>query len=157
LVLFPDCIRDGRCRNVRFLMYRVLALLALLVAMPVGGASRGHHRSSNELLRVATPVAKQVATAHPFINCSAGFSTASGVTVDASSFRARLSGVDVTDQFAPVVQDGAVVGMRATLGPPALRVGRGVNVLRLIIKGTDGGRRIKDIDRVRFRAVDGQN
>src|SRR5262249_18241273 len=144
-------------RNLRFLMYRVAALLALLVALPLGGASGRHRRSSNELLRVVTPVAKQVATAHPFINCNLGFSTASGITVDTSTFRARLSGVDVTDQFSTVLQAGAVVGMRATLGAPALRVGRGVNVLRLSVKGTDGGRRIKDIDRVRFRAVDGPN
>src|SRR5262245_31630167 len=120
-------------------MYRVLALLALLVALPVGGARGGHRRSPNELLRVVTPVPKQAATAHPFINCNIGFSTATGITVDTSTFRARLSGVDVTDQFSPVVQDGATVGMRATLGAPALRVGRGTNVLRLSVKGTDSG------------------
>src|SRR5262249_39197409 len=135
-------------------MYRLLALIALL-AMPSagGGASVGHRRSPNELLRVVTPVAKQVANAHPFVNCTAGFSTASGIIVDPISFRARLSGVDITDQFTPIVTDGVVVGMRAQLAAPALRVGHGFNVLRLSVKGTDGGRRIKDTDRVRFRAV----
>jgi len=117
------------------LMFRVAALLALLVALPVGGARGAHRRSSNELLRVVTAVPKQVATAHPFINCSVGFSTASGITVDTSTFRARLSGVDVTDQFSTVLQAGAVVGMRATLGAPALRVGRGLIENRIGMAG----------------------
>lgn len=137
-------------------MYRALALVVLLLTLSIGGAA-STRRPRNELLRVVTPVRKETATAHPFVNVSARFGSPAGMTVDTTTFRARMGGQDITDRFSPIIENGVVVGMRAPIGPPVLRVGRGANQLRLSIKGTDRGRPVKDVDRVRFRAVEGPN
>src|SRR5262249_9237901 len=52
-------------------------------------------------------------------------------------------------------ENGAVVGMRASLGPALLVTGnRRSNRLRIEVRGKIGKHRVRDIDRLRFAAID---
>jgi PKD repeat protein len=143
-------------------MRRTLAFLLALTALApvVAGATRG---KTNLLLRVISPVARGTVPAHPFANVIVRFSTAdAGVAANPATFRARLGHTDVTDRFRNIVENGAVVGMRGAVEPPALRVGRRVlNRLRLEVhslpRSGPGPRTLHDVDRIRFHAVDMAN
>src|SRR5689334_18423651 len=129
----------------------VLMLCAALLAAPADA-----RKKPNQLLRIISPTNRGRAMAHPFVNAIVRFGTGT-VAADPTSFRARLGGVNVTPLFEPIFEGGAVVGMRAALGPALLNVDthRG-NRLRLEVRGAAGkghGARLHDVDRVRFRAV----
>ena len=135
----------------------LLSLLCTALAAPVAAAERG---GANDLLRVIAPASKASVPAHPFVNVVVGFGTTkNGTPADRETFRARLGRVDVTPLFRPVVERGVVVGMRAETGPALLRIGpRSANRLRFEVRGGGrGGPRVRDVDRVRFRAVDELN
>ena len=108
-----------------------------------------------QLLRVITPVAHHLASAHPFVNVIVRFGATAGIVADPNTFRVRLEGANVTALFAPIRENGAVVGMRAALGPSLLKPGH-LNRLRLEVRGQGRGRaaHLRDVDRLRFRAAD---
>src|SRR5881396_3457992 len=129
----------------------VLVLLAGLLPAPAG-ARRNHH---NDLIRVTSPPVRGTASAHPFVNVIVFFDS----RVDPQTFRARLGRTDVTCRFVGIAGADGTPGKQAAIEPSLLRVGRAVNHLRLEVRGlpipTKRGRakRLRDIDRVRFRAV----
>jgi hypothetical protein len=133
-------------------------LLVTLLAAPVSA----RRPARDELIRVITPVARATAPAHPFVNVVVRFKqTRSGASPDPATFRARL-GTDVTRLFEPLVEDGTVVGMRAAIDPPLVRLGPAVNRLRVSVRslplgGKRGRRRLRDSDRIRFRASEAPN
>jgi len=134
-------------RRVSFL---VLAFAAL-IASPAD-AARG--KKGNQLLRITTPSGTSRVAAHPFVNVVVRFGLETG-TVDAGSFKANLAGVNVTPLFTPITENGAVTGMRAAIGPALLRIGgHRANRLRLEVRGRVGKRAVRDVDRLRFRAMD---
>jgi hypothetical protein len=134
----------------------VLLVCAALAPAPVHAA-----RKHNDLLRVSSPPARGTVRAHPFVNVIVTFGQAgNGAAADPSTFRARLGRADVTDTFVPLEENGQIVGMHGTIGPSVLRLGpRRLNRLRLHVLAQRGrGRsRPRDIDRVRFRAVEAEN
>jgi hypothetical protein len=132
-----------------------LAILTVVLAAAEASGARGRRE---ELLRVVTPIAKSTATAHPFVNLRVGFSA----DADLETFRARLGGTDVTGLFSPVTQNGETF-LHAEVEPPLVRLGRR-NRLRLEVrsarsegKGGRAGRRVRDVDRLRFRALSAPN
>src|SRR5579875_2248672 len=112
----------------------VLLLLAVALLAPSAGAKR---RRTNQLLRVVTPTNRGTAPAHPFVNVVVRFGSAGKVAADPATFRASI-------------------GRRARLDRSLLHVGRHANRLRLVVQSrpTGKGRVLRDIDRLRFRAVD---
>src|SRR5437899_9971231 len=136
-------------------MNRAVTLLlccAVFLPAPVSAA----RAKTNQLLRVVEPAGRTVASAHPFVNVEFRFGTGAEGTADPASFRARLGGVNVTPLFAPMTENGAVVGVRAALGPALLVPGsRRANRLRAQVHGrSPKGRPIRDVDVLRFRAAD---
>ncbi len=116
-------------------------------------AGRG---KANRLLRIVAPASATQVPAHPFVNVIVRFGTDAGVP-DPSTFRAKLASVNITSLFDPVLENGALVGMRAAIGPALLIVTDGkhrANRLRLEVRGKIGKRRVHDVDRLRFAAVD---
>ncbi len=136
-------------------MHRALCLLlccAVLSPAPVSAA----RKRFNQLLRVTEPAGRKVASAHPFVNVVVHFGSGQEGTVDPSSFKARLGGVNVTPLFQPTTENGVVTGMRAALGPALLAPGtRRSNRLRMQVRGrSPKGRPIHDADLLRFRSAD---
>jgi len=134
-----------------------LAFLACLAAAAPAAAAKAS-RGEN-LLHVVTPTAGGTARAHPFVNVVARFRSARGVGPDPTTFRAKLGRRDVTALFADVVENGVVTGKRAELANHLLHVGHGVNRLRLTVRSAATGKRkrLRDVDRIRFRAIDAPN
>ncbi|HJQ84505.1 MAG TPA: PKD domain-containing protein [Candidatus Binatia bacterium] len=137
-------------------MRRALALLLLGVLLAPHPAL-AKKRKGNQLLRVISPTSVTPAAAHPFINVLVGFGYDEG-TPDPSTFKARLGGVNVTPLFEPVIVNGKLEGMRASISPALLVIGnhRG-NRFRFEVRGRSGKRRLRDIDRLRFAALDTAN
>jgi PKD repeat protein len=134
-------------------MQRVPALVLVVCAALLPAPAHAGRGKANELLHIIVPAHRGLADAHPFVNAIARFGTAA-VTVDPATFRARLGGVNVTSLFEPIFEGGAIVGMRAALGPALLNVDtRRPNRLRLEVRGTAGKKRVRDVDRLRFRAT----
>ena len=138
-------------------MHRAVTLLlccAVFLPAPVS-AARGR---ANQLLRVVEPAGRTVASAHPFVNVEFRFGIGVGTegTADPASFRARLGGVNVTPLFAPITENGVLVGVRAALGPALLVPGsRRANRLRAQVRSRNPkGQPIRDLDVLRFRAAD---
>ena len=133
------------------------ALLGLVTAVAAPALARPPGR---ELLRVLTPTARSVASAHPHVNAVVLFGqTPDGATPDLATFRARLNGRDVSGRFVPLAPGelGGVPGLRAVLDADVLRL-EATNRLRIRVKSTPveaGGRtrRWKDKERIRFGAV----
>src|SRR5437867_1827721 len=130
----------------------LLLCCAVFLPAPVSAA----RAKTNQLLRVVEPAGRTVASAHPFVNVEFRFGIGAEGTADPASFRARLGGVNVTPLFAPMTENGAVVGVRAALGPALLVPGsRRANRLRAQVRGrSPKGRPIRDMDVLRFRAAD---
>jgi PKD repeat protein len=129
----------------------VLCCAALLPRAAV--ASRG---KGNRLLRIVAPASPTQVPAHPFVNVIVRFGTEAG-TPDPSTFKAKIANVNITSLFDPMLENGQLVGMRAAVGPALLIVTDGrhrANRLRLEIRGKVGKRRVHDIDRLRFAAID---
>src|SRR5262245_21755120 len=115
----------------------VLLVCAGLLATPAGAA----RKKPNQLLRIISPSSRGRAVAHPFVNAIVRFGTGT-TTADPTTFRARLGGVNVTSLFQPIFEGGAIVGMRAALGPALLNVDtHRANRLRLEVRGTAGNGR----------------
>src|SRR5438128_5061502 len=136
-------------------MNRAVTLLlccAVFLPAPVSAA----RAKTNQLLRVVEPAGRTVTSAHPFVNVEFRFGIGQEATADPATFRARLGGVDVTPLFAPMTENGALVGVRAALGPALLLPGsRRANRLRAQVRGrSPKGRPIRDVDVLRFRAAD---
>lgn len=131
-----------------------LLLLSMLLAAPPAHAARGKRE---DLVRVVTPITKSTASAHPFVNIRVGFSA----DADIDTFHARLGGTDITGAFVPVVQNGETF-LHAEVEPPLIHLAR-KNRLRLEVRSVrlegKGGRmrRVRDVDRVRFRAAEMPN
>jgi PKD repeat protein len=140
-----------------------LLVPAARAARPNVGGLRATHSTRDQLLRVNTPALRGTVPAHPFVNIIVYFGkTVSGAAVDGATFRAHLGRADITKLFVPIEQDGKVVGMRAAVEPPIVRVGRHANNhLRLTARSVSNGKGrrgvVRDVDRVRFRAVDAAN
>src|SRR5213594_1567674 len=135
-------------------MHRAVALLvccAVVLPAPAGARTK-----ANQLLRATEPAGRAVVSAHPFVNVVLRFGSGSEGTANPASFRARLGGVNVTPLFAPFTENGAVVGVRAALGPALLAPGsHRANRLRAEVRGrSPKGRPIRDVDVLRFRSVD---
>src|SRR5207245_8601261 len=110
-------------------------------------------KAAERLIAIVAPATTTKVPAHPFVNVILRF--AADENPDPSTFRARLGGVNVTSLFDPTFENGAVVGMRASLGPALLIVGNHrSNRLRLEMRGRIGKRRVHDTDRLRFAALD---
>jgi hypothetical protein len=132
----------------------VLVLLAVALLAPSAQAKR---RRVNQLLRVVTPTNHGTAPAHPFVNVVVRFGSAGKVAADPATFRASIGRRDITSLFAPETDAaGALIGMRAKLDRSLLHLGRHANRLRFVVesRATGKGRPLRDIDRLRFRAVD---
>ena len=131
-----------------------LLLLSMLLAAPPAHAARGKRE---DLVRVVTPITKSTASAHPFVNIRVGFSA----DADIDTFHARLGGTDITGAFVPVVQNGETF-LHAEVEPPLIHLAR-KNRLRLEVKSVPldrkngRPRRVRDVDRVRFRAAEMPN
>jgi hypothetical protein len=149
------CNRPRSSRRLRGLMRRaslVLVVCAVLAAGPPAGAARG--KRGNQLLRITTPSGSGRVAAHPFVNVVLRFGNEQG-TIDPATFRASLGGVNVTPLFQQITENGTVTGMRASLGPALLNVGtHRANRLRLEVRGRVGKKNVRDVDRLRFRAID---
>src|SRR5438046_3192138 len=134
----------------------VTLLLCCAVFLPAPASAA--RAKANQLLRVVEPAGRTVASAHPFVNVEFRFGIGVGTegTADPASFRARLGGVNVTPLFAPMTENGVLVGVRAALGPALLVPGsRRPNRLRAQVRGrSPKGRPIRDLDVLRFRAAD---
>src|SRR5262245_12341240 len=136
----------------------LLGSLTLLAALPAEGARRS---ASEELVQVVVPASRAVAGAHPHVNGILAFGTAKdGTPADPATFRAKLNGRDVTRDFEPVVTNGVVTGLRAAIPQATLRLTDAPrNRLRLSIQAAKngGGKRPRDVDRVRFGAAEVAN
>ena len=140
-------------------MSRVSALLALAVVLVAPPADAKKVKTS-QLLRVISPIARRTAPAHPFVNVIVRFGKASdGSPADPATFRARLGKVPLP--LEPIVEGGQTVGMRGTIAHDLLKIGpRRNNRLRFDVRTVAKGPKNKvrrDIDRVRFRAVDAED
>jgi len=139
----------------------LLLATAVVVAPP---AHAGRH-ARNGLLRVVAPPVGAAAPAHPFVNVIVRFGRAgNGAAADPATFRAHLGHREITKLFTEIVEDDVVVGKRAALEPPLVHVGRGAaNRLHLTVqalppaRGNGHGRRLRDVDRIRFRAVEAED
>src|SRR5439155_19731872 len=91
----------------------------------------------------------------PFVNVIVFFDG----RADPQTFRARLGRTDVTSRFVAIAGADGTPGKQGAIEASLLRVGRAVNHLRLEVRTlqipTKRGRtkRLRDVDRVRFRAV----
>jgi hypothetical protein len=142
---------------------------AVLLFAARAEAVRDRH---NDLMRIVSPTARGTIPAHPFVNVIVSFgAAANGALADPGTFRARIGNKDIPrkldgegDQpnvFLPVMEGGAIVGFRARLEPPLVRVGKSTNRLRLQVRSVADGRTRRgarrDVDRVRFRATEATN
>lgn len=131
------------------------AVCAVLLALSPADARR-RSRSSPQLAQVITPAGRATVAAHPDVNVVVRFTG----NADPGSFRARLSGREVTDWFRPLVERDNQVGVRAVIPRERVKVGRRVNRLRIVMRQRDDGgkgRPARQIVRVRFRAVEAAN
>src|SRR5262245_30970202 len=140
----------------------LLVVLLVLVAATRASAARTRARAE-DLLQVVSPVSRGVASAHPFVNVIVAFGTTpDGTRADPTTFRARRGRDDITDLFQPIVQNGIVTGMRAAYPPRLVNLGqRPRNRLRLSVAAERSpgakGRRVRDVDRLRFGAEEQPN
>src|SRR5262245_18313981 len=104
-------------------MRRAFGLVLCCVALAVGSLADARGKG-DRLLRLAAPASPTQLHAHPFVNVIVRFWTDAGVP-DPSTFRAKLAGVNITPLFDQIVENGAIVGMRASIGPALLIVGNG--------------------------------
>src|SRR5436309_14180889 len=125
-------------------------LLALLASLPATPAGARHNRK-NDLIRVTSPPIRGSACADPFVNVIVFFDS----RADPQTFHARLGHTDIASRFVSITGADGTLGKQAAVEPH----GRAVNHLRLEVRSvpipTKRGRtkRLRDVDRVRFRAV----
>jgi hypothetical protein len=141
---------------------RLWLLGALLLLATTHARAARQRGAGEELIRVVAPTSKAVAAAHPHVNVLVTFGTAKdGTPADPATFRAKLNGLDMTRDFTPVTTNGVQTGLRASLPQAVLRLASSPrNRLRLSIQAArspGGGKRTRDVDRVRFGAADATN
>lgn len=140
----------------------LLFLLAGVCAILPGTAAAKRSKKGDDLMRVVAPAARGLVSAHPHVNVIVSFAAGSehGVA-DPATFRARVGRKDITSSFTPILENGRIVGMRAALDGPILRVGRRrTNRIRLMVANQVPAKQkghVRDVDRVRFRAVEKEN
>lgn len=144
-------------------MPRALLLLAgaLCLLLP-SIAAAAKRPNTNDLLQIRAPEVRGEAKAHPHVNVLVSFGTTEdGLPADPATFRARLGGADITREFQDVLEGSTVVGKRARIEKARLKLGRRrANRMRFSVYAVDAGARgrtPRDVDRVRFRAVDASN
>jgi hypothetical protein len=130
-------------------MRRALAFLLVVVALPVAGHARRRPRES--LVSVASPANRSTASAHPWVNVIVSLSS----NADPATFRAHFGRKEVTSLFQPDPVKGPKA-LRAELPANMVRLGRRFNQLRMSVRAKKTGRAKpkRDIDRLRFRAVE---
>jgi PKD repeat protein len=138
----------------------LVPLLVAVVASPAVAARKP--KPSESLLQIVSPVGKRV-PAHPHVNVIVAFGLAEGVPPDLTTFRARIGRRDLTSDFVPMTDaTGRVTGMRARLERGDIKIGRRrVNRIRFVVEaqrapGTKG-KKVRDKDRIRFRAIETDN
>ena len=143
---------------------RLLALLSLGLVVSCLDARPAHAKTKllkNSLLSVVEPHPGEPANAHPHVNLIVLFGRLTdGTPADASTFKAKIGRTDVTGDFKPMLDArGAQIGMRMKLDASRVKLGRRPrNVLRLsVLAQRSGKKRHRDIDRVRFGALEGPN
>ena len=143
----------------------VLALVAIVLTAPRALAEGGKAKLlKNGLLSVAEPHAGEPASAHPFVNVIVAFGRLGDFTpADPKTFKAKIGHDDVTSLFQPIVDaNGAQIGVRGAIPADQVKLGRRPrNVIRLSIQAARlrgaKGPRVRDVDRVRFGAVESPN
>lgn len=143
---------------------RVAPLLGLtLLALPVAAHAARKHPPSDALMQIVSPVGKRV-PAHPHVNILVTFGSAEGIPADLGTFRARIGRRDLTADFTPITDStGRVTGMRGRLEKGDIKIGRRrTNRIRFSVEGQSapGAKKkskIRDIDRIRFRALEADN
>lgn len=137
-------------------------LLAGVCAILPSTVSAKKTKKGDDLMRVVAPAARGTVSAHPHVNVIVHFAAGSEFGIaDPATFRARVGRNDITSSFEPIVENGRIIGMRAALDRPILRIGRRrTNRIRLQVwnqvpQGQKG--RVRDVDRVRFRATEQDN
>ena len=146
-------------------MRRVLAfvVLSLLASPAVTRASKTTKLLKNSLMTVVEPHGGEPAHAHPFVNIIVTFGALSdGTPADPSTFKVRLGHDDLTKTFTPMVDaQGRLIGMRGKLEQHLVKLGhRPKNHVRLTVQSVrrvgagKGPRILRDIDRLRFGAID---
>jgi len=136
-------------------MLRLTALVLVLSAALLTPAAGARRNRRNDLIRVTSPPVRGSAPAHPFVNVIVFFDA----RADPQTFHARIGRNDVTSRFVPIASADGTPGKQGTIEPPLLHPGRAANHLRLEVRSfpipTKGHRtkRLRDVDRVRFRAV----
>jgi len=141
-------------------MFRASTLVLVGLTLAAAAPAHARRKASHDLLRVIAPVSRATAPAHPFVNVIVRFGVAAdGSSADASTFRARLGKTAL--RLDPIVEDDKTVGMRGTIEAGLLKLGpRRTNRLRLEVRSVAKPGRpkgIRDVDRVRFRAVEAEN
>ena len=160
-------------RRVHVPRMRHRALLVLVSALLLVGARAAAARErNNDLMRIVSPTARGTVPAHPFVNVIVSFgAAANGAAADPATFRGRIGNKDIPrkldpdagDQpnvFLPIREGDTIIGFRARLEEPFIRVGKGTNRLQLQVRSVanEGARGAKrDVDRIRFRATDASN
>lgn len=151
-------------RRLRVATLPGLALLALSVVAVAAtpGAAARKPAPSESLLQIVSPVGKRV-PAHPHVNVIVAFGLAEGVPADLTTFRARIGRRDLTADFTPITDTtGRVTGMRARLEKGDIKIGRRrTNRIRFSVEAQRApgakGKKVRDKDRIRFRAIEADN
>src|SRR5262245_18218188 len=132
---------------------RPAALAAVCAALLLLGPADARKRTkAPTLLQVLTPAGRANAPAHPDVNIVVRFTS----SADPATFRARLTGRDITERFRPMIEQGKQVGVRATIPRERVKIGRRNNRLRVLVRAQQSskGRPPRQIVRVRFRPVE---
>jgi PKD repeat protein len=144
-------------------MRTIVALALLTLLAPSTDAVAGKTKKlKNSLLSVVEPHPGEPANAHPFVNVIVTFGRLADFTpADPATFKARMGRDDVTSWFTPTFGgNGAQTGVRGTIPAERVKLGRRKrNVIRLSIQAVrfEKGPRVRDVDRVRFGAIEGPN
>src|SRR5262245_10102751 len=117
---------------------RPAALAAVCAALLLLGPADARKRAkAPTLLQVLTPAGRANAPAHPDVNIVGRFTG----SADPATFRARLTGRDITERFRPIVEQGKQVGVRATTPRERVRISRRRNNrLRVLVRAQQSGK-----------------
>jgi hypothetical protein len=153
--------------------HRAFPVLVSVALLLLGTRAQATRDRNNDLMRIVSPTARGTVPAHPFVNVIVSFgATANGALADPSTFRARIGNKEIPrkldgegDQpnvFLPVKEGDTIVGFRARLESPLVRVGKATNRLQVQVRSlAEEGRARRgakrDVDRVRFRATEASN
>lgn len=146
----------------RFRVAPFLGVTLLVLTAATAPAARKPPPPSDALLQIVSPVGKRV-PAHPHVNVLVAFGFAEGTPAELSTFRARIGRRDLTGDFTPITDAaGRVTGMRGRLEKGDIKIGRRrTNRIRFSVEAQRApgakGKKVRDIDRIRFRAIETDN